>query len=419
MIQRRDLVRALGDHGLADWVLIEREQDIASADAGVQRVERWLRWQLTVHHDAPTGRGSAHVAIDAAHGDADAVVQQAVTLARASVGTAWVTRPPAAPARVQLAEPGLVKGDLLVAATQLVQRVPHPAGVFVDARARVMREHVHVMTRQGLRTDWLATRVRVDANVATSDALLVVTREARRRDDLGLAAALAAAEDDLQLLASATPVPAGPALLVLRSDALLHDGLGLWSAFANQADALIERQGLTRYRERMPVARGADSGAERLSITSNGALDYGLASAPVGDEGDAIRRFPLVERGIAAGLGLSPREGALRGRDPNGGVRNLVVAPGTWTGTLDGITTRVLEVRRLRSLSIDPHTGDASLEILLGLDHSKGVRTPFAHGSLRLDAIGTLTRARRSKAVITRGAYVGPDAVLTESVELQ
>jgi predicted Zn-dependent protease len=418
VIRRKDLLRALGDTGLADWVLVEYEQDSAIADAQLRRTERWLKWRLTVHHDAPTGRGSAHVLIDAAEGNAEEVVQQAVALARASVGTAWATRPPAAPARVQVADRALSEGDLLPAATQLATGLKRPATVTVDARAHVMRERVTLVTRQGLKTEWLATRVRLDATVASSDHALVVSREARRREDLGFDPAIQSAAEDLGLLATAKAIQPGPCTLVLKSEALLHGGLGLWHAFASQADALLERQGLTRYRERHPVAPGADAGSERLTITSDGALDFGIASAPVGDEGEAVRRFTIVERGVAAGLGLSPREGARRGRDPNGGVRNLVVDAGSWNGAIDGTATRVLEIRRLRSLSIDPHTGDASLEILLGVEHAKGARTPFAAGSLRVDAIAALATARRSRDVIRRGAYVGPDSVMIVGAEL-
>lgn len=418
MIRRRDLVRALGDHGLADWILVEREQDVAIADAQLRRAERWLRWQLTVHHDSPTGRGSAHVALDAADGDAGEVVAQAVELAKTSAGTPWVTRPPSAPARVTLVDPGLAKGNLVEAASALVQTVDRPADTTVDARAEILRERVNVVTRQGLRTEWSATRVRVDATVANGDALLVVTREARRRDDLALAAAIKGAADDLGTLAGAKPITPGPATLVLRAEAFLHGGLGVWAAFASQADAVVERQGLTRYRERAAIAPGAEQAVDKLTITSNGALDFGLASAPVGDEGEAVRRFTLVERGVAVGLGLTPREGALRGRDPNGGVRNLVVEPGSWSGTIEAGTTRVVEVLRLRSLSFDPYTGDASLEILVGIEHTASGRTPFTGGSLRIDAIAALARARRTKDPITRGAYSGPSAVLIESGEL-
>jgi predicted Zn-dependent protease len=419
VIRRRDLLRALGDYDLADWVLVERQQECATVDTRLVRNESWLRWLLTVHHDAATGRGSAQVHIDAASGDAAAAVRQAVTLARASIDTAWVTRPPAAPARVTVADPVLANASLADAAAALLRSLARPSGVTVDASADVTREQVVVETRHGLHTEWSATRIRFDALVGSNAHVIAVRRDARRLTDLALPAALDDAATDLAHLAKAGAASPGPCTLVVTADALLHDGLGLWAAFVTQADAVVERQGLTRYREHSPVAPGADTVPAPLSIESNGALDFGLESAPVGDEGDAIRRFPLVERGVAAGLALSPREGALRGRDPNGGVRNLAVDTGTWNRRALPSGSRTIEVRRLRSLTFDPYTGDASLEIQLGLEHTGGdARRPFTGGSIRLDAIAALARARRSTARIRRGGYTGPDAVLIENVEL-
>jgi hypothetical protein len=136
-------------------------------------------------------------------------------------------------------------------------------------------------------------------------------------------------------------------------------------------------------------------------------------SAPIGDEGGAVRRFSIIERGIATGLGLSPREAALRKRDPNGGVRNLDVELGSWAGETSG---RVVEVLQLRDLAIDRYTGDASLEIGVAVDRPKG--TVFAGGSVRLDLIAALARAKRSQTRLTRGAYRGPDAVWIDAAEL-
>ena len=76
---------------------------------------------------------------------------------------------------------------------------------------------------------------------------------------------------------------------------------------------------------------------------------------------------------------------------------------------------RVVELRRLRDLVIDPYTGDASLEIALGVAHGEG---PFTGGTLRLDLVDALARARRSSTRIRRGPYDGPSAVLIEQAQL-
>lgn len=404
MIDRRDLARALARHGASAWCVIERDQQLASVDEqGATRSEHRTRWQLGVHVDTPAGRGSAHVALDVLEGSADAVAAQAVELANAGLGPAWASPPPAAPARVDLDD-----GALRDPAAGARAALPRTAA----ATASALHEQVAVTTHTGFHTSWTATRVRVDAMVIAGDHSLAIARESRTIDGLGTAAAIADANRDLELLAAARAPAPGSCTLVLHTDALLHDGIGVWRAFVDQADAVLARQGLARYRVGAPVTQGAESLASPLSIESDGARPYGLRSAPVGDDGEAVRRWTLVDHGVAAGLALSPREASLRGKNPNGGVRNLAVATGDWNGTAVG--DRVVEVRRLRSLAIDPYTGDASLEIALGLDRG----APFAGGSLRIDLIDALALARRSTTSVTRGAYVGPAAVWIDRAEL-
>lgn len=418
MSDRRDLVRALTARGVSDWVVIQRDQELAVVDEAaprLRRVERRTRWQLVVHADTADGRGTAHLAIDAAFDDADEVVTQALALAHAAVGAAWVSTPPAAPARVRIHDPNLLDRNLLDAAGAVLRGVARPGGAIVVASLGIVREAVAVAARQGFHAEWQATLLRADALVGVGDRSLEVSREVRQLLDLDLDAAIAGAAADLQLLGAARPPIAGPCAVVLGPEALLHGGLGVWAAFASQADSVVERQGLTRYREHAPIAPGAEQAPEPLTVISDGALELGTRSAPIGSDGDAVRRFPLVEHGIAAGLGLTPREAAFRHREPNGGVRNLVVELGGWSGALpSGI--RTVEIRRLRELAIDPYTGEANLEIALGIDRATG--TPFAGGTIRLDLVDALARARRSATRIRRGAYEGPNAVLIERAEL-
>ncbi|CAN5585075.1 hypothetical protein BH11MYX1_BH11MYX1_39820 [soil metagenome] len=433
MITRRDVVHALERQELADWVVIERDQEIAvvemsrgASDPGEQREEHRTRWQLTVHADTPAGRGTARVVIDANDGDSDKIVGDAATLARLSVGTAWTTLPQAAPARVELADPSLASGTAIAAAGALARRVPRREGATVEARVTLLRERVAIHSRSGFRTEWSATLARIDALVIASDRSLEVSREARRADGLELVATIDDTIADLRLFASAGAPVVGPCVLILSGDALLHrgqgprgsgGGLGVWEAFISQADAVVSRQGLTRYHERAVIAAGADQVAEPLSIRSNGAMPFGVRSAPVGDDGDAVRTFSLVDHGIAAGLGLDPREAALLRRDPNGGVRNLSVSLGTWDEKTVPADVRVIDVRRLRGLEIDPYTGDGDLEISLAIDRTTG--KPFTGGTVRLDLIDALARARRSARQLRRGPYEGPAAVLIEHAELR
>ena len=416
MITWRDLIRAVSrERRVADWVVIERVADVHVVDQFRQVTRRELRSSFTVvlHVDSALGRGSARITVDAGQSTATAVAARALSLATTAVGPGWRSVPPAAPARITVEDREL-PADLGEAARPLVAL----ASDTVRVRAEISREQAAIQAKSGFHEEWPSTQLRLEALVSDGQRSLELVREARRLAELVEAgpAALAAALEDLTSLqtAQAAPTLGEPVDIVLGADALLHDNaLGVWSVFAVQADATLERKGLTRYREGLPIVPGAAQVPEPLTITSDGSIDHALRSAPVGEDGDAVRKFDLVERGISAGLALTMREAALRGRDPNGGVRNLVIAPGTWDGTP---VRRTIEIKRLRALSVDPYTGDASLEIALAFDNGR----PFSGGTIRLDLLAALSRARRRKAdkPLRRGAYVGPPAVLIERVEL-
>ncbi len=419
MIDRNQLLGALRGSDLSEWALVERSVESVVVDGPTRttRREHRQRWTIVVHDDVPNGRGSAHVEVDAASDDTPAgLVIQARQIARAAVGPAWSSRPPSAPAHVALVDPDL--GDLVDAAGAIVATAPPPDSA-VAMRAEVARERTSIETKQGFHATWPATRFRASAMVVIGDRSLELERTARRASDLGLDGSLAAAAADLRGLALATASTAGPCTLVLRADAMLHGGgYGVWDVFAAFADGAVDRQGLTRYRIGTPIAPGAEALDDALSITSDGALDFAIRSAPSGDEGEAVRRFPIIQRGVAIGLGLTPREAALRRLDPNGGVRNLVVKPGAWSGDIDPARPRVIEVLRLRDLAIDRYAGDANLEIGLAIEHVGGAARPIAGGTIRIDLVAALAGARRTAGIVRRGAYQGPASVLIDNVVL-
>ena len=420
MITRRDLIRALQqqDRKIADWVVVERAQEIAIHHGDTRRRERRTRFTLVAHHDAARGRGSARLDLTAAQGESAAVVEHAYALAASAIGTAWESARPAAPAKVNVLDPALAGAKPIALDARAAELVADAtaaagnAGVTLAARATVMREQVWVHAKSGFHHDWIASVQRLDATVATADHSLAVVREDRTKERLAIGDAIDEAARDLKQLAAAVAMTPERYAVVLGTDALLHGGgYGIWQVFAAQADAVVERQGITRYRLDTPIVPGADGVPYPLSIASDGALPEAVLSAPVGEEGHSIRRFPLVERGRCIGLGLSAREAALRRKDPNGGVRNLVVTGGAWNGELS--EPRTLVVRRLRSLVLDPLTGDASLEILLAVDRTGAAVTG---GTIRLDVVAAFAHASRSTAIVKRGPYQGPTAVLIPEV---
>jgi hypothetical protein len=480
VITQRALVDQLSRRDPGAWSVVERVQDIAFAaeQPALQRRDHRTRLTLVVHQDVPRGRGTARLDIDPFDGSPADIIDQALSLCATTVGPAWTSPPPAAPAKVDLADPDILQREIDAVALGTLSRLRRPDRVTTTASVEVLRERVTVIAGSGFHATWLATAVRVDAVLAAGDHSLAISRRARRADDLDIDATLATTAADLQLLAAAGPPSLGPCALWLGPEALLPSTLpgrtnpatiaglgsgvgiaigpsatsiagdlhdhGLWSIFAQQADSAVERQGLTRYRLHAEIARGASQLADALTITSNGALDFAILSVPVSDEAVAIRSFPLINRGTAVGLGLSPREAAFRRTDPNGGVRNLIVSLGSWSPSPAASPSasaspspspaspssspspprpsigRTLEIRHLHALAIDPYTGEATLDIALGLDHrpDRPEPTAFTGGTIRLDLVTALARAQRSNRPLHRGAYRGPDSILIDDAEL-
>lgn len=420
MIRTRDLIQRLTRRDPGAWIIVERVTDTAIAsDTAAQRHDHHTRLSLIVHHDTPRGRGTAHLDLTATPGTADDLVDHAIALADLATGPAWISTPPAAAAKIALADDDLLQRDLDSAAVATLARVRRPANVTTTVALTLEREQTTLTSSSGFHATWVATTLHADALLATPSHHLAVTRRARRADDLDLDAALASAALDALALPAATAPAPGPCSLWLTADALLHDDdHGIWSIFAHQADAAFERQGLTRFRLHAELAPGAAQLAEPLTIVSDGALDFATRSLPITDDAVAIRRFPLVERGVATGLGLSPREASLRGTDPNGGIRNLIVSPGTWSPS-PSPTDRTIELRRAASVSIDPYTATATLDIAYALDHRPGrPPIPLSSGTLRLDLLTSLALALRAPTPLRRAAYHGPSALLLPSAFL-
>jgi hypothetical protein len=97
-------------------------------------------------------------------------------------------------------------------------------------------------------------------------------------------------------------------------------------------------------------------------------------------------------------------------------VRNLLVAPGTWSG--DDLGPRTIEVRRLAALEIAPETGAATLTLDLAIERAAGAIRPFRGGVVHLDLIAALARAARHRDLVTRGPYRGPRAIRLDDLEL-
>jgi predicted Zn-dependent protease len=251
--------------------------------------------------------------------------------------------------------------------------------------------------------------ISLDATVIRGGVRARIQQRVRRRRDLTSGEQISAALDRAERRIHARPIAPGRYAVLARASAFLHQDNGLLAALVGQTDPRLERHGLVRYRLGQPIAPGATSIDNPLTVSSDGAMPFGLHSAPLSDQTEPVRRFELIAHGVARGLALTARESALRGAEPNGGVRGLVVATGDIAADdLMRIDSPTLVVERFDWLDVAAVTGHFSAAIGLAQLIEGDRRTDLTGGILRGDAIAALALGRRSQETHATSEYRGP-----------
>ena len=416
-IDAASLRRAIGERKLGDWVITDRTRRQAGISlAGAQprwRTEERTDVRVLVRRDLPAGRGTGVAWTQERSGDPRALIGQAVARAEAAIEPPWATPPPAAIAKVAVDDERVTADEAGAQALALtLQSAAAGAGARLLAyRATVTRDELALVSASGLQLTWRETALEVWASVERDGRRGAVRRLARRADELSLPATLAALVAELSARGAPAPPPRGPVLLELAPEAMLGDDeLGVWCALTAPCDAEASRRGLRRHR---PGDRLGDAETP-LEVWSDGVLPFGLRSAPVGAEAEAVRRFRLIGDGKLGELGMGPQEAALRGVAPNGGVRNLVVNVGTAAPAPAG-GLPVVRVARLARLAFDPLTGQAEGELGHATTDDGKV---LSAGAFSLDLARALATAARAPQLLRRGAYLGPSWIRLGPVTL-
>ena len=267
MITRRELVARAGATAASPTgSSIERDagdraRRRAARHCGAPSVAR--AGSVTVHHDAPRGPRQRACLDRRRRGRRPRRSSTRRSRSRSHrSGPAWISRPLAAPARVELEDPTLAEREPLEVAAEIVQAGSTRRRECDRARASNGRARAgHRASRGGLRTEW-PRRTSAStpwSSAATAQSRACAERRASCAEPRRSTQRSAAAATDLELLANAGRTGRRAVRARARSRcAAARDGLGVWAAFVTQADAVVERQGLTRYRVRTPIAPGAE-----------------------------------------------------------------------------------------------------------------------------------------------------------------
>lgn len=397
------LRRVIGERRLGDWVITDRDRRTwVCARRGAAR--RWRQEeraevQVLVRRDSPDGRGTGVALARDRRGDPRTLIGLAVARAEAAIGVPWSTPPPAAIAKVALFDeslPGESAPEAMLA--EALARAGAAGAELSAGTVCLHHDELTLVSAQGFSLSWRESTLELSAELTRGERTARVQRSARRAAELGLAEAIAHAARRCAPAPKPAPVPTGPVHLELTAEAMLGaDELGVWRALTAQCDAAAARRGLTRHQSGDVLGLAEVP----LEVWSDGVLPFGLESAPVGAEGEAVRRFPLVVAGKLAELGLGPMEAALRRRAPNGGVRNLEVAAGAG----EARRAPTLVVHELAHLAIDPLTGAAEGELGYAVDDEGRV---LERGAFSLDLVHALATAERARERVRRSGYWGP-----------
>ena len=395
-----------------------------------------------------SGRGWARITLSDVVGDYEKLLARVADQALYAVGPAWALPPPSAPARVDIADPA-VSGDLVPIAIELARRVER-AGSVRGMTLAIERAETIIRTSRGFTHGFPETLVTIEAVVASGHVsgqaepgdVERVCLQSRRLDGLDLEGEFTRAGRRLADRRASGVLEPGRYDLVLARRALVPDNVGYsqvlfvdldpavqgvsagrygwFEPVVAQADARSARQGLTRYRVGQSIFGDRQPSGDPLTIHSDGTLPFGLQSRPVGELGEPVRRFTLVEQGIAVGLGFDLREAALRGVGANGGVRNLVIEPGSLSPSdlLTPGSMALVEAVEISWLDIDPRTGTFTCELGLAYVHVPGVaRRPVHGGVVRGNFFDFLARSHLSTRTMERVWYHGPEALRIPEVE--
>ncbi len=401
-----------------EWLVLETRTRRMSRTLGPAGSREVVGHSLValLFRDSETGRGATRVDLT---GDDEAAARAhlaaAAQEATLAVGPGWVLPPPAAPARVEVADPEVI-GNLAGVVGEMSAQLAKARGLKA-VRAELAAELTshRVASSHDFASEYDETRLSFDVTLGGGSRLFGAGRRLRRS---GLLEALERAATDDRARAAARPIEPATYDLLFGAAALAMPGFGCFAPLVAQASGERIRLGLSRYR---PGQKVFPRGGDDFTLVSDGTIPFGLLSAPFGRLGEPVRRFVLVEDGVAVDAALDLREGALAGVPPNGGVRNLVLsAGGESAATLSAPGERpLLTIRELAWLDADPLSGDLTAEVALAtLDRPGSSPAVVAGGLFSGNAFELLGRARRSRESGEAGWYRGPKALRIDRVEV-
>jgi predicted Zn-dependent protease len=421
-----ELRRAPGIDEFSLELIEEDRYEHLYSQSPARYMRRTQRAIADVFVDGQEGRGHASVELKTTEALAPQIAA-AREMAERAMGPAWRMPPPAAPARVRTSYQAWAADPtehLDALAAMLIDATASGATV-PTARLSLRVASRRVITSGGFDNSTASTTFHLDATLRARGGETVPLRAvAMQPGDVHLQRDVEAALRQSKALTSARPVSTGRFDVALDIDAyapLEAEDFGFFTPIVEQARGALVSAGLSLYQRGQAIESGEARG-DRLSVDSDGTLDFGMRSHSFGEHGQPVRRFPLVKHGRAGELALGLREAALRGALPNGGAGNLVIEGGSKHAEellQPGADRSLLHIHRVAAWSSSAR-GDLETTIdWATLRSREGAAVAIAGGLLADNLFSLLTECYFSRERARRGFCTGPRVIRLQNVTVR
>lgn len=157
--------------------------------------------------------------------------------------------------------------------------------------------------------------------------------------------------------------------------------------------------------------------SDRISLRAEPTLKHSTKGAPYDNEGIALRKLYIIEKGIVKNLWGSNANSQYINKPVNGTYSNFVAGVGTLTPE-ELEEENYVEIIQLSGFEVDAITGDFGSEIRLAYLYQKNKeRQVITGGSISGNIYDSIETVRFSNEIEQHNNFIGPKSVLLEKVK--
>lgn len=414
--------------GVSDWIALRQTTSeaqrylIFDRPESSRTVDRSIT-DVTVFHDHDGGRGSAEVRLSGRNADlGSSAVEEAVFAAGLQSNPPFSLPVPAPFEEVTTADPELSASRIRSAMDGIQERilaaVAEETGIRLSsAEVFVERSTREILTSTGVQGAYEETALFVDLVLLSRDgneeAESHAAKRVRRLADLDIEGMVRRQARFARDSTRTGSIRGGTRAVVLTHGSFLP--LFGPFGFAVSGEGIHGRQSTMEVGA--PLFGEREVRGDRLTLSSDPTVPFGIGSAPFDGQGLALRPVTAIENGVVRSIVADKQYAEYLGVPPTGDWTNGVVAPGK--ATRDELlkpvgAEPVLEIVEFSWLNPEHVRGRFSTEIRLAYEHGPEGPRPVKGGAFAGSVYDLFTEVRTTGDQVLDGRYVTPSALRFE-----